>query len=112
MLDMVARPGLAIAGIAVLVVSYVLYRWAGARDLKDTLIGSAWQVATGGRTSTNRTDIENKFSEIAQEKSNFRRARRVAGMGIGHFVAQFVRLVAYVGILIGLALTAAGIWWK
>lgn len=112
MLDLLARPGLAIAGIAVMVVSYLLYRWAGARDLKDALVSSAWQAATGGRTAERRTEIENKFSEVAREKSNFRRARRVAGMGIGHFVAQFVRVVSYVGMLVGLGLTAAGIWWK
>jgi hypothetical protein len=95
-----------------LILLAVLIMWRTSRyDLKDQAFDSAWQLARGKRTAENPTEIEKRFGEIASEASVTGKAKRAAGTVIGHFAAQVLGVLAWLMILIGAALAAAGYFW-
>lgn len=111
-MSVVTNPGLLIAGVAVLLLGFLLWRRMSRYDLKGAAIDSAWQLARGRRTAENPTPIEAKLRDIGSAATVTGKARRAASTVIGHFVAQVLSLVALVMMLAGAALVAAGIWWR
>ena len=59
-----------------------------------------------------RTDIEDKLGEVMSEASAVGKVGQVAKIGVGHVVAQIVGTAGLISMLAGLALAAAGIWWR
>jgi hypothetical protein len=95
-----------------LIVLAILIMWRASRyDLKGAAFDSAWQLARGKRTAENPTEIEKRLGEIASEASVTGKAKRAAGTVIGHFAAQVLGVVAWLMLLAGAALAAAGYFW-
>jgi len=95
-----------------LIVLAILIMWRTSRyDLKGAAFDSAWQLARGKRSAENPTEIEKRFGEITSEASVTRKAKRAAGTVIGHFAAQVLGVVAWLMLLAGAALAAAGYFW-
>lgn len=95
-----------------LILLAVLIMWRMSRyDLKDAAFDAAWQVARGRRTAENPTEIEKRLGEITGEATVTGKAKRAAGTVIGHVAAQVLGVLAWLMILIGTALAAAGYFW-
>jgi len=98
---------------AALILFGIVIMWRTSRyDLAGAAAESAWQVATGGRTSENPTAIEQKIKDIASEASVAGKAKRAAGTVIGHFYAKVMGVVSMLMMLAGGIVLAAGIWWR
>jgi hypothetical protein len=109
----IAHPIWFAVGCALFVVGLWFWRWASRNslDLKGAAVGAAWQGVKQGRLDV-PDDLKNKFHDIASESSNTKRAAKAGGMAARHFLAKIFSIVGLVGMLGGLALAAAGIWWK
>lgn len=111
-MELTANHWMMIAGAVLFAIGWLMRSWASKRDLKDAAIDSAWTTIRGRRTADNPTALEAKIQEIGSAKTVAGKATRAAGTVAGHFVAQAVGLVGLLGLLLGLALVAAGIWWR
>jgi hypothetical protein len=109
----IAHPTWLAAGIALFLIGVWFWRWSQRHslDVKSAAIGAAWQGARSGKLDV-PDDLKAKFQDIANEKSNTRRAAKAGGTVARHFLAKIFGMVGLVGMLSGLALAAAGIWWK
>jgi hypothetical protein len=109
----IANPALLVAGLAVLFVGLWMWRWSSrnAIDVKGAALGAAWQGVRQGRLDI-PDDIKSRMNELANEGSNVGRAKKAGGMAIRHALAKVVGLAGLVAILAGLALSAAGVFWK
>jgi hypothetical protein len=97
---------------ATLVLLAILMMWRSSRhDLKGAVIDSAWAVARGKRTSANPTEIEQRLSDIANEPTHTRKARRAVRTVIAHFVAQAMGVLSLILFAVGSCLIAAGVFW-
>jgi hypothetical protein len=103
---------LVVAGAAFIVVGLFLRRWSARHDLKDAAIDSAWSIARGRRTADNPTAIEAKFRDIQAQTTWTGKATRTAGTALAHVLAQVAAVAALILILVGLALAAAGSFWR
>lgn len=101
-----------IAGAGLLVVGLLLRRWSGRHDLKDAAIDSAWSIALGRRTGDNPTAIEAKLRDIQSQPTWTGKATKTASTAAAHVLAQVTGVAALVLILAGLALGAAGVFWR
>ena len=81
-------------------------------DAGVAAIGAAWQSARSGKLPDIPEDMKSKYNDIASEQSNVKRARKVGGTVARHFIAKVMSIAGLVGMLGGLALAAAGVWWK
>lgn len=112
----VAHPGLAVAGVVALVVGLLLRRWAARHDLKSALAGgvkhAALDAVRHGKDGHKSNPLAAKLHEVASHGSHAGKAKAVAGMAARHFVAQAASIAGLVAILGGLAATAAGIFWR
>ena len=103
----IANPGLWIAGALLLLVGILIRRIVARYDFRGMLTNSAWHVARGRRTAEHKTEIEERFDEIASAATNFGKARRLTENVVGHFVAPVMGLIGLLCILAGLGLFAA-----
>jgi hypothetical protein len=115
-LQQIAHPALAIAGLAALVIGFLLRRGAARHDLKGALAGGVKHVALDavrhGKDGHKSNPLAAKLHEVAAHGSHSGKAKAVAGIAARHFVAQVVSIAGLVAILGGLAATAAGIFWR
>ncbi len=113
-LPALANPMLLIVGAALFLVGLWCWRWSSRHslDLKGAAIGAAWQSAKSGKMPGIPDDMKAKFNDIANESSNVKRATKAGGTVARHFMAKVMGLAGLIGLLGGLALMAAGIWWK
>ncbi len=109
----IANPTLLGIGALVLLIGLWLWRWSSrnAIDIKGAAVGAAWQAARKGELAV-PDDIKNKFNDIAAEQSNVGRAKKAGGTVVRHFIAQVLGIAGLIGMLGGLALMAAGVFWK
>ena len=111
MIDLAWSHWLMIAGGVLAVRGLLIRSWVSRYDLADAAIGSAWQLVRGRRTADNPTEIERKLKDIGAAPTAAGKAGRAAGSVIGHVAAQVLGLLAWVMILAGAALVAAGFFW-
>jgi hypothetical protein len=109
----IAHPNWLIAGIVVFLLGLWFWRWSSRNsiDLKGAAIGAAWQGVKQGKLDVPE-DLKQRYTDIAGERSNTKRAMKAANMGARHFIAKVFGLIGLAGMIGGLALAAAGIWWK
>ena len=98
------------AGIALFAL-FIIWR-VSRYDLAGAAVDSAWQVATGQRTSENPTALEQKLRDINAGASVGGKAKRAAGTVIGHFAAKVANFIAILMLLAGGGLIAAGYFWR
>lgn len=100
-------------GCVLFLIGVWFWRWASRNsvDLKGAAVGAAWQGVRQGRVDV-PDELKNRFNEIASESSNAKRATKAGGMAVRHALAKVFTIVGLVGMLGGLALAAAGVWWK
>ena len=103
---------LAIGGGVLLVLGLLVRRMIDGWDLTDVARDSVWQIARGKRTTLASTAAEIKLREIRGDSSAFGATRRTASTAIKHVLAQVFGLASLIAILAGLALLAAGFFWK
>jgi len=102
---MLAGAGLVLAGI-------LIHRWTARYDLKDAAIESVWALALGRSTAENATALEAKLRDIQSQPTWAGKAAKTAGTAIRHVLAQIMGVVGLVFIVAGLALAAAGLFWR
>ena len=109
----IANPTLLVIGFVVFLIGLWLWRWSSRNsiDIKGAAVGAAWQGVRQGRLDI-PDDIKSKITDLANEQSNVGRAKKAGGMAVRHAMAQVVGIAGLIGVLLGLALAAAGIWWK
>jgi hypothetical protein len=110
-MDLTTNLWMMIAGGLLAVLGYLLRSRMSRYDLTDAAIGSAWQLARGKRSADNPTEVERKLKNIGAAPTAVGKAGRAAGSVIGHVAAQVLGLVAWVMMLAGAALLAAGYFW-
>ena len=93
-----------IFGTVLIAIGYVCREIASRYDFKEILLCSAWQLLRGRRTAASRTDIEQRFGEIASAPTHLGKARRLGTNVAGHFIAPVLGLVGLLFILGGLVL--------
>jgi hypothetical protein len=110
----IANPTLLAVGLVLFLIGLWCWRWSSrnAIDLKGAAVSAAWQSARSGKLPDIPDDMKAKYREIADETSNVRRAQKAGGTVARHFMAKVMGIAGLVGMLGGLALGAAGIWWK
>ncbi len=115
-LPTIHRPGLLLAGLGIFVMGWLLRRWASRHDMMGMVTGAAtgaaWQAVKGRKVPDMPSELKSKMQEFQDEGSNVGRAKKAAGYAARHFIAQVVGLAGWVGLLGGLALMAAGVFWK
>jgi hypothetical protein len=101
-----------LAGVALILLGFLI-RWkVSSYDLKDAAIDSAWTLARGRRTAENPTALETKFKDIQSQPTWTGKAGKTAGTVVGHFVAQVLGVAALAMMLAGLALAVGGYLWR
>lgn len=111
-MDLGANAWMMIVGGLLALLGIFIWRRTSRYDLKGAALESAWQTVRGRRTVENPTALDQRWNEIRNEATVTGKARRTAGTVIGHFVAQFLGVVAMVMLAAGVILIAAGIWWR
>jgi hypothetical protein len=109
----IAHPVWVVVGGILFLVGLWFWRWASRNsiDLKGAAVGAAWQGVRERRLDVPE-DLKNRFNEIAGEASNTKRAAKAGSMAARHFMAKVFSIIGLIGMLGGLAVAAAGIWWK
>jgi hypothetical protein len=102
---------MAVGGIMALL-AIVIFWTTSKYDLKGAAMESAWQAARGRRSADNPTALDDKWNAIRNEATVAGKARRTAGTVAGHFIAQFLSVVATFLLLIGIVIAAIGYWWR
>jgi hypothetical protein len=103
--------GFYIAGAALILVGWMLRRWASKYDLKEAAFDSAWTTVRGKRSAENPTALEEKLRDINAASTVTGKATRAAGTVAGHFAAQVAGLGGLLSLLAGMAMIAAGYYW-
>jgi hypothetical protein len=111
-MNRIENPGLWIAGALLLLAGLIIRRIVARYDFRGMLTSSVWQVARGRRTGEHKTEIEERFNEIASAATTFGKARRLTGNVVGHFIAPIMGLIGLVCILAGLGFWAAAFFLK
>lgn len=110
------NPMLLAAGVGVLVVGYLLRSWASRHNLTEVATGAAmsaaWNTVRSGKVKAVPEEISSRFDDVASAKTNVGRAGKVAGYAARHVLAQLVGWIGFGLMLVGLALGAAGVFWK
>jgi hypothetical protein len=108
------NPILFAIGLAVLVVGFLLWRWAGRNsvNLAGAALSTAVSSARSGKMPTVPDNLKGHLDKVVGAGSNTERAKVVGGTVARHFMAKFVGMAGMVGVLAGLAMAAAGIFWK
>src|SRR5690606_21473494 len=97
---------LLMAGVTIIIVALLMRRWAGRNSVTDLAVDAAWDVARRRGKGFAETDMGRHLDEV-RAGSHVGRARRIAGLGIRHVIAQIVGKLALAGLLGGAGLTAA-----
>jgi hypothetical protein len=113
-MPVIAHPYALAVGAVLFLIGIWAWRWSSrhAIDLKGAALGAAWQGARSRKIPDVPDDLKSKFDEIANETSNVKRAQKAGGTVARHFVAQVMGIVGLIGLLGGIALMAAGVFWK
>ncbi|MFM9941341.1 MAG: hypothetical protein ACKVP7_17805 [Hyphomicrobiaceae bacterium] len=99
-------------GALLLVLGFLLCRWASRYDLKGLAAEAAIKVAWNKGDLNTETEIGNRLKELQDEKSNVKRATTVAGHAARHVLSRFVNLAGLASLLVGAGLIAAAFFWK
>lgn len=101
-------------GIAALIVGFLLWRWAGRNsvNLKGAALNSALATARSGKMPAMPDELKGHLDKVVGAGSHTERAKVVGGTVARHFMAKVVGLAGLVGVLAGLAMIAAGVFWK
>jgi hypothetical protein len=101
-------------GIAVLLVGIWMWRWAGRHtvNLAGAALSSAVATARSGKMPSVPDDLKGHFDKVVGAGSNTERAKVVSGTVARHFMAKVAGMAGMIGILAGMALAAAGMFWK
>lgn len=109
--DDMNNPYLLAAGIALLVLGFMLVRWAGRYDVGGLAAEAAWRLAKNrGRIDVRAEAADmlgEQFGHIQEDARRKGYVRAAAKHGFGFFAAKFVGIAGIVLMLIGLALAAA-----
>lgn len=107
-----SHPVLLGIGAALLVVGFLLCRWAARHDLKGLATDAAIQVAWNkGRLDT-ETDLGNHLKALKDETSHVKRATAIAGHATRHVLSRFVNWAGLAAMAGGLTLFAVAAFWK
>lgn len=110
-LPTVAHPVLLATGLALLVVGWLLRRWAARHSLTDQATDAAWEAVRKRDAGVLQRELADRVGEIRSTGSTLGAAKKVAGLGVRHVLAQVAGWTGLVAVIAGLALGAAGIWW-
>lgn len=110
----IPHPYLLGIGVVLLAIGIWCWRWSSrhAIDLKGAAIGAAFQGAIKRQIPDVPGDIKSKIEQVTAEQTNFKRAQKVGTLAARHFAAQAVWVAALVSLAGGMALVAAGLFWK
>lgn len=108
------HPYLLAASAALLVLGFLLMRWASRYDVTGLAADAAWRVAKNrGRidVKAEAADMLNEnFGHIRDDAERIGYARAAAKHGAGFFLAKFVGISGIVMMLVGVGLGAAAFY--
>ncbi len=112
----VQSPGLLIAAIVALVIGVLLKRWSSRNSMTSLMADSAKSAAfaavRSGKVPQMPAELGAKIADFQAEKTNVGRAKKAAGYGFRHFLAQIFGLVGLIAILGGLMLGVLSLFWR
>ncbi|MFZ4808230.1 MAG: hypothetical protein ACOYLQ_13315 [Hyphomicrobiaceae bacterium] len=112
----IANPWLLGAGIAALVIGYLLRRWASRHNLievaTDAALSAAWTTVTTRRLPGVPEEITSRVRDVTDEVSHAGKAGKVAGLAARHVVAQAAGLAGLVLLALGLGLVGVALYWR
>ena len=107
---------LAIAAVAVLAIGILLRRFAARHSMTGLIASSARDAAFASLKARKMPEVPGalgaKFTDLRDTQSNVGRAKKVAGYGIRHFLAQAFGIAGLVAIVAGLALGVLSVFWR
>jgi hypothetical protein len=103
------------AGGIVIVIGYLLMRWASRYDAAGIAVDAAWRMAktgssTGARDELGRV-VEEQLADIRADTARMGHARTAVKHGARFFIARFVSIAGVIFIVLGLAVIAAAFYW-
>lgn len=105
------HPILLASGVVLVLVGFLIMRWAGRYDVTGLAADAAWRVAKNrGRidVKAEAADMLNEnFGHIRDDAERIGYARAAAKHGAGFLLAKFVGIAGIVMILLGLGAGAA-----
>jgi hypothetical protein len=101
-------------GLAVLVVGFWMWRWAGRNsvNIAGAALSTAVTSARSGKMPSIPADLQGHLDKVVGASSHAERAKVVGGTVARHFMAKAVGMAGMIGVLAGLAMAAAGVFWK
>ena len=99
------------AGLALIVVGFLMWRIAGRWDLKGQAVELALKSAWHRRVVVSE-DLSDTYRDVRDAPTHMSRAGKVAGHAARHVAAQALSIASLVAFAIGLALTALSVFWK
>jgi len=106
------RPILLIAGLAAMVIGFLLRRWSSRHDLTGAVTGAAWDAVKKRDISAVTTEVKGKIDTIAGAGSRYDQAKAAGGMVARHAMAKVAGAAGLIAMLGGLVLAALGVWWR
>jgi len=110
----VFSPVLLIAGISLLVLGVLLWRWSSrySIDLRGAALGTAYAAAKSGKMPGMPEGLRPHLDKVSAETTNMGRAKVVGGSVARHFLAKVAGWASMIGFLAGAALIALALLWK
>lgn len=110
------HPVLLAIAAALIVVGFLLVRWAGRYDAAGIATDAAWRMAktrsaSGARDEFGRV-VEEQLRDMRADAARIGTARTAIKHGGRFFLARFVNIAGFVMIVAGLAAGAVAFFWK
>lgn len=103
------------AGGILILIGFLMMRWAGRYDAAGIAVDAAWRMAKTGSTSGARDElgrvVDEQLSDIRADAARIGHARTAVKHGARFFIARFVSVAGVIMIVIGLAAIAAAFLW-
>ena len=99
------------AGLALIVVGFLMWRIAGRWDLKGQAVESALKSAWHRRVVVSE-DLSNTYRDVRDAPTHMSRAGKVAGHAARHVVTQVLSIGALIALAAGLGLSALAVYLK
>jgi hypothetical protein len=107
------NPYLLATGVVVLVLGYLLWRWAGRHriNLRSAALSSAFTAVRSGKAPALPAHLRMQVDRVAAADGNVRRATLVGGSVARHLLARMVALVGLALLATGMVLVAIAVLW-
>jgi H+/gluconate symporter-like permease len=115
-LPAIANPTLLAIGLLVMVIGFLLRRWASRHNLMTGMAGglkqAAFDTVRSKGANLQHNPLSDKLHQVAAQGSHTGKAKVAAGFAIKHFLSQAVGIAGWIAMIGGLAMAVAGVFWR